>query len=106
MRIADVIQWEPASDGDLVWKHPISDIRFISQLIVHQSQQALLVRDGRALGTYGPGRHTLTTQNIFGWDAILRFIFNGETPVPAEVWCNYSGIENAVVMRVYDETES
>ena len=37
-------------DGDtLVWKHPIEDINLGSQLIVHESQEAIFFRDGQAL---------------------------------------------------------
>jgi membrane protease subunit (stomatin/prohibitin family) len=35
-----------------------------SQLIVEQSQEAVFLRDGQALDTFGPGRHTLATQNL------------------------------------------
>ncbi len=37
-------------DGDtLVWKHPIEDFNLGSQLIVHESQEAIFFRDGQAL---------------------------------------------------------
>jgi membrane protease subunit (stomatin/prohibitin family) len=39
-------------------------IEFGSQLIVEESQQAVFLRDGKALDTLGPGRHTLATQNL------------------------------------------
>ena len=35
-----------------------------AQLVVHEAQEAVFYRDGRALDVFGPGRHTLTTQNI------------------------------------------
>ncbi|MFK7735572.1 MAG: SPFH domain-containing protein [Pirellulaceae bacterium] len=35
-----------------------------AQLIVQQNQEAIFFRDGRAMDTFGPGRHTLTTKNI------------------------------------------
>lgn len=35
-----------------------------AQLIVQQNQEAVFFRDGRAMDTFGPGRHTLTTANI------------------------------------------
>ncbi|MDX9955330.1 MAG: SPFH domain-containing protein, partial [Anaerolineae bacterium] len=40
------------------------DFRIGSQLIVRESQAAVFYRDGKALDTFGPGRHTLTTANI------------------------------------------
>ncbi len=35
-----------------------------AQLIVQQNQEAIFFRDGRAMDSFGPGRHTLTTANI------------------------------------------
>lgn len=35
-----------------------------AQLIVQQNQEAVFFRDGRAMDSFGPGRHTLTTANI------------------------------------------
>lgn len=35
-----------------------------AQLIVQQNQEAIFFRDGRAMDSLGPGRHTLTTANI------------------------------------------
>ena len=35
-----------------------------TQVIVNQSQEAILYKSGKALDLFGPGRHTLKTQNI------------------------------------------
>lgn len=54
-------------EGDsntLIWKHPIEDFNTGSQLIVHESQEAIFFRDGRALDLFGPDRYTLETQNL------------------------------------------
>ena len=58
-----VIKWE-ANNDVFVWKHPIEDFNLGSQLIVHQTQEALFFRDGRALDLFGAGRYTLETQKI------------------------------------------
>lgn len=39
-------------------------IKLGAQLIVQQSQEAVFFRDGRAMDSFGPGRHTLSTANI------------------------------------------
>ena len=52
--LASIIKYEGDADT-LVWKHPIEDFNYGSQLIVHESQEAVFLRDGQALGTYGPG---------------------------------------------------
>lgn len=61
--LASVIKYEGGNDT-FVWKHPIEDYNLGSQLIVHESQEAIFFRDGRALDLFGAGRYTLATQNI------------------------------------------
>ncbi len=61
--LASIIKYEGDSDT-LVWKHPIEDFNLGSQLIVHESQEAILFRDGQALDVFGPGRYTLETQQM------------------------------------------
>lgn len=41
-----------------------SDIKMGAQLIVQESQEAVFFRDGKAYDVFGPGRYTLTTQNV------------------------------------------
>lgn len=48
----------------LVWKHPVEDFVYGSQLIVHESQEAVFFRDGKALDSFGAGRYTLDAQRI------------------------------------------
>ena len=61
--LASIIKYEGEGDA-LVWKHPIEDFNLGSQLIVHESQEAIFFRDGQALDLFGPGRYTLETENI------------------------------------------
>lgn len=61
--LASVIKYEGDNDI-LVWKHPIEDFNMGSQLIVHESQEAIFFRDGQALDLFGPGRYTLETQQL------------------------------------------
>ena len=62
-KLADVIKYE-GDNETLVWKHPIEDFNWGSQLIVHESQEAIFFRDGQALDLFGPGRFTLETQRL------------------------------------------
>ncbi len=50
--------------NDIIYKHPDSNIRWGSQLTVMADEQALFMRDGRVVGTIGPGRHTLEASNF------------------------------------------
>lgn len=61
--LVSVIKYEGGNDT-FVWKHPIEDFNLGSQLVVHESQEAIFFRDGKALDLFGTGRYTLATQNI------------------------------------------
>ena len=61
--LASVIKYE-GNNETLVWKHPIEDFNMGSQLIVHESQEAIFFRDGQALDLFGAGRYTLETQQL------------------------------------------
>ena len=61
--LASIIKYEGDSDT-IVWKHPIEDFNMGSQLIVHESQEAIFFRDGQALDLFGAGRYTLETQQL------------------------------------------
>ena len=62
-KIADVIKYE-GDNSTFIWKHPNEDFRTLTQLIVHESQEAIFFMNGEALDLFGPGRHTLETENI------------------------------------------
>lgn len=85
MAILDVIKYE-GDNRTFVWKHPAEDFNTNSQLIVHESQEAHLFLEGRGLDSFGPGRHTLTTQNIPILTSIANLATGGVTPFHAEVW--------------------
>ena len=80
------IKFDSPSDTVLVWKFPSEEIRLGSQLIVNQSQEAVFVRGGEALDTFGPGTHTLSTGNLPLLTKLIELPFGGDTPFPAEVW--------------------
>ena len=85
MKIAEIIKYE-GDNTTFVWKHPCEDFATTTQLIVHESQEALFFLNGQALDLFGPGRHTLETQNI----PLLRKVANiptgGDTPFHCEVY--------------------
>ena len=61
--LASIIKYE-GDNSVFVWKHPIEDFNYGSQLIVHESQEAIFFKDGQALDLFGPGRYTLETQQL------------------------------------------
>ncbi len=84
----DVIQYHDPDGQTMVARVPPDgtwDIRLGSQLIVEESQQAVFFRDGKALDTFGPGRHTLATQNVPILTRLLSIPFGGTSPFQAAV---------------------
>lgn len=81
----DIIKYDGGNDV-LAWKYPSDDLGNWTQLIVNQSQEALLFKSGKALDLFGPGRHTLKSENVPLLGKIVRIPFRGKTPFTAEVW--------------------
>lgn len=76
-------------DGDnetLVWKHPTEDFKLGTQLIVHESQEAVFFKDGRALDVFGAGRHTLETQKLPLLDQFFRLPSDADTTFHSEIY--------------------
>ena len=61
--IIDVIKYESNKEV-LIYKHPKVDFNYGSQLIVHESQEAVFFKDGKALDSFKAGAHTLDTKNL------------------------------------------
>lgn len=88
-RIFDVIEYPDEMRNELVHRFPESgpgDFQIGSQVIVRESQNAVFFRDGRALDTFGPGRHTITTANIPVIRDWVGQLFNERSPFTAEVY--------------------
>ena len=83
--IASVIKYE-GPNNVLVWKHPIEDFNLGSQLIVHESQEAIFFRDGQALDCFGAGRYTLATQKLPLLNNIYKLPFDGNSAFHSEVY--------------------
>lgn len=85
MKITEVIKYE-GDNSTFIWKHPSEDFNTLSQLIVHESQEAILVLNGQALDAFGPGRYTLNTQNIPLLRRLVNLPTGGESPFHCEVY--------------------
>lgn len=55
MAIQEVIKYE-GENSVLIYKHPAEDFNTMSQLIVHESQEAVFFSDGQALDSFRAGR--------------------------------------------------
>lgn len=89
MAILDLIQYTDEGSNDIVRRVPengAGEFRLGSQLVVRESQQAVFMRDGKALDMFGPGRHTLSTNNIPLLGGLIGAAFGGSSPFTAEVY--------------------
>lgn len=84
-KIIDVIKYE-GGNTTLIYKHPKTDFNLGTQLIVHESQEAVFFRDGKALESFGAGRHTLETQNLPYLKNVVNALANGEHIFHSEVY--------------------
>ncbi len=84
--IAELIKYE-GDNTTFIWKHPCEDFNSLTQLIVHESQEAIFMMNGQALDLFGPGRYTLETQNIPKIGGILKdLVKSKDSPFHCEVY--------------------
>jgi membrane protease subunit (stomatin/prohibitin family) len=79
----EVLEHHDPTGEEIVYRFPQSgsaEIKLGAQLVVHETQEAVLYRDGKALDVFGPGRHTLSTQNIPILTKLLSLPFGGTSP--------------------------
>jgi len=95
MALMQIVEWDPSlSPADIfAWRYvdPKNPDRSDAlgnwtQLVVQESQEAILFRDGQALDLFGPGRHTLSTDNIPLLRRLINLPTGGKTPFKAHVW--------------------
>ena len=101
MSIVDVIKYE-GDNSTFVWKHPCEDFNTASQLIVHETQEAVFFLNGQALDLFGSGRYTLETQNI----PLLRHIVNIPTGKQSAFHCEVYFINKTEQMAIRWGTDS
>ena len=85
MAIAEVIKYE-GDNSTFIWKHPCEDFTSFTQLIVHESQEAIFFMNGQVLDLFGAGRYTLETQNVPILSEALKRTANGDLPFHCEVY--------------------
>lgn len=86
MPIIDLVKWDAASDDIFALKYPSNELSTWTQLIVAESQEAVLVNQGKMIGPFGPGRHTLDTANYPFLATFFSIPFGGKSPFTAQVW--------------------
>jgi excisionase family DNA binding protein len=105
----EIIQWQDDSRDTLSWRFPDEDkeIKRGAQLIVRESQVAQFVYLGQFGDTFGPGKHTLSTDNIPILSTLKGWKYGLESPFKADVYYvntrlftgNKWGTANPIMMR-------
>src|SRR5689334_7379695 len=108
----DIIEWTDDSRDTLSYRFPDEDreIKNGAQLIVRESQVAQFVYLGQFGDTFGPGKYSLTTQNIPIQSDLKGWKYGLESPFKADVYYvvtrvftgNKWGTANPVMMRDQD----
>ena len=84
-QITEIIMYE-GDNSTFIWKHPAEDFNSLTQLIVHENQEAIFFMNGQALDLFGPGRYTLETQNVPRIGKLLNRAAGDRTPFHCEVY--------------------
>lgn len=64
MPIVEKVSWDYAGAEDIAYRFPKISLKYGSQVVVRENQWAIFFRDGKAYDVFGPGRHTITSNNI------------------------------------------
>ena len=107
--LIEIIEWTDDSRDTLSYRYPDDDkeIKNGAQLIVRESQQVQFVAAGQYADLFGPGKHTLKTENIPVLSTILGWKYGFDSPFKAEVYFFNTrlftdlkwGTSNPVMMR-------
>jgi len=111
-QLLEIIQWQDDSRDTISWRFPDEDkeIKRGAQLIVRESQVAQFVYLGQFGDTFGPGKHTLVTDNIPILSTLKGWKYGLESPFKADVYFvntrlftgNKWGTANPIMMRDAD----
>ena len=85
----EVLEWFDETGQELVHRLPeegSGEIKYGAQLTVRESQAAVFFYKGKAVGAFGPGRHTLKTANIPILTKIAAIPWGMTSPLRAEVY--------------------
>lgn len=87
MAIIDLVRWAPQGNFTIyAYRFPETNLSTYTQLIVAESQEAVLFSKGQLMGKFGPGKHTLNTENLPILRSLFGIPFGGKNPFTAEIW--------------------
>jgi membrane protease subunit (stomatin/prohibitin family) len=84
----DILQWTEDGDDVLAWRFPMADMEIQqgAQLVVRDTQAAVFVHEGVAADVFGPGRHTIRTQNVPLLTDLRHWSKRFESPFKSDVY--------------------
>ena len=87
-QLIEVIEWTDDSRDTLSYRWPDEDkeIKNGAQLIVRESQQVQFVAAGQYADLFGPGKHTLSTENVPVLSTILGWKYGFQSPFKCDVY--------------------
>jgi membrane protease subunit (stomatin/prohibitin family) len=107
--LIDIVEWLDDSRDTIVWRFPRyeNEIKMGAKLVVRESQAAVFVNEGQVADVFGPGTHTLTTQNMPILSTLKGWKYGFESPWKAEVYFVNTrqftdmkwGTQNPVIVR-------
>jgi excisionase family DNA binding protein len=110
--LIEIIEWTDDSRDTLAFRWPDQDkeIKNGAQLIVRESQVAQFVYLGQFGDTFGPGKHSLVTQNIPVLSTLAGWKYGFDSPFKCDVYYlttrlftgNKWGTSNPVMLRDND----
>ena len=85
MAIIDLVRWMPqGAETVYAYRFPETNLSTYTQLIVQESQEAILFSKGRIAGKFGHGKDTLNTENLPILRDLYGMPFGGKNPFTAE----------------------
>jgi len=86
--LIDIIQWLDDTNDTLIYRFPRynNEIKYNAKLVVREGQAAVFINEGQLADVFGPGTHTLTTQNLPVLATLKGWKYGFESPFKAEVY--------------------
>lgn len=85
--VVSIVHWEPQGHENIfAFRFPETNLSTYTQLLVYETQEAILFSKGQLIGKFGPGKVTLNTENLPLLRGLYGFPFGGKNPYTAEVW--------------------
>jgi len=87
-QLIDIIEWTDNSNYTLVYKFPDEDheVKNGAKLVCRENQAAILINEGQLADIFGPGTHTLSTQNVPVLSRLKGWKYGFSSPFKVDVY--------------------